>query len=122
MWARAMGEFEQMESFLRHMDEGWSTMPASPTLDMREDPLQYVVFFSMPGLDRSNVTVRLEGRVLTVRSRATDQARSHVSSYSYEQQFQLPGPVQDESRMQMALTNDVLRIQIPKAIEERKQS
>jgi HSP20 family molecular chaperone IbpA len=122
MWERAMGEFEQMESFMRHMDEGWSTMAASPTLDVHEAPSQYVVCFSMPGLDRSNVVVTLEGRLLTVRSAASDQARSHVSSYSYERRVLLPGPVQDESRIRMALTNDVLRIQIPKAAEEIKPS
>jgi len=118
LWEQAMSDFEQMESFMRHLDDGWESAAASPAMDMREEPGRYVVVFSLPGLDRSNITVNLEGRLLTVSSKTTDQARSHFSTYSFERRVLLPGPVKEGTQAQATLSNGVLRVRVPKGSDE----
>lgn len=115
MWEQAMSEFEQMESFMRHLDDGWAAAAPLPAMDMREEPDRYVVLFSLPGLDGSNITVNLEGRLLTVSSKTTDQARARFSTYSFQRRVLLPGPVEAGEQAQAVMSNGVLRVSVPKA-------
>jgi HSP20 family molecular chaperone IbpA len=117
LWAQAMSEFEEMDNFLRHLDDGWSLAATLPAGDMREEADRYVVLFSMPGLSRSNTTVTLEGRLLTVSINVTDQARSYANSYG----FSLPGPVKDGAHAEAVLSNGVLRVVIPKGRREESK-
>lgn len=114
LWAAAMRDFERMERFI-NFDEGWPSLVPEPTMDMRQEHGQYVVSFSLPGLDPSEVTVTLEGRLLRVSGELKAQTRQ--SPYTGQRRFEraviLPGPVRPESEATASYNNGVLRVVVP---------
>ena len=113
-----MAEFEQMERFI-NFDEDWSSLMISPTMDMKDETDEYVVVFSLPGQDESDIRVTLDGRLLTVSCRS-DARSPHTASYeSFVRSVWLPGPVGDEQSARAMITNGVLRILIPKGEDKQ---
>jgi len=112
---QAMAEFEQMDSFI-NFDEGWSSLMVSPTLDIRDetDENEYVVVFSLPGMDGSDIEVSLDGRLLTVACSSEADTPYSSSFGSFVRSVWLPGPVGDRELARAVLTNGVLRIVVPK--------
>ena len=116
MLQQAMREFEAMERSIS-VDDGWAALTASPTMDMREDDNSYHIVFSLPGLDEAELTVTLEGRLLTVLSTSGDQARHLSETRRFERRIWLPGPVADRTEAKAFLTNGVLKVMIPRSAE-----
>jgi len=115
---QAMAEFEQMAPII-NFDEGWSSLMLTPAMDMRDetDENEYVVVFSLPGIDASGIRVSLDGRLLTV-SCSSRGGTSHASGFGeFVRSVWLPGPVGDRELARAVVTNDVLRIVIPKGEE-----
>jgi len=96
-------------------DAGWNSLLASPTMDMREQGDHYVLDFSLPGMDASEIQVALEGRLLTVYTRVDEHAPNRSSVSRFERRILLPGPVEGAEAAQAVVTNGVLKIIIPKA-------
>ena len=116
LWRQALHDFEHLENFMRHWDKGWSSIAASPAMDMRDEAEQYVVLFCLPGLNPADVNVTLEGRLLCVAGRSRGQARSAAPlGGGFERRVLLPGPVGDETAARAFLTNGLLKIMVPKA-------
>jgi len=113
IFEEAMLEFEEMER-LFNLDEGWNQLMASPALDMRENEGDYTIVFSLPGLDETQVSVTLEGRLLTILGSHDPRARHSFGSQTFEHRIQLPGPVGQDPRVEAVLTNGILRVRIPK--------
>jgi len=114
MMQRMSSHFDEMENSLA-FDTGWSSLLASPTMDMREQGDHYVLDFSLPGIDASEIQVALEGRLLTVYTRVNEQAPNRRSLSRFERRILLPGPVEGADSAQAVVTNGVLKITIPKA-------
>jgi len=113
--SQALNDFERMEKLILDLDDGWASLSSSPAMDMREEKDHYTVLFSMPGLSPSDITVTLEGRLLSVMSNPKSQARLPHSGVSFERRVWLPGPVTDGDFAEAVLSNGILRVRIPKA-------
>jgi HSP20 family molecular chaperone IbpA len=108
MMADALQQFEQVERLLS-ADTPWSALPPSPTMEMRDQDESYVVLFSLPGADPSQIRVMLDGRLLTVASPV-----GRMDPRIFERRVWLPGPVRTDDYATAVLTNGILRVTVPK--------
>lgn len=116
---RAISDFERMEAiFDPHRD--WDAIPASPTMDMREHEDSYVVLFSLPGLNSSDVEVSLEGRLLNILTVFNHPAYRdpYGRPATLQRRVRFPGPVADAEMAQAFVTNGILTISVPKSYKE----
>lgn len=78
-------------------DTGWDTLPATPFVDLSEDPACYVVVMEAPGLSPSNIEINLRGRDLAIAGRSLTRCRTATGSLAtftcWEKRVRLPGPV-----------------------------
>jgi len=113
MFESAISDLWRMDPFL-NLDDGWETLMVSPTMDMKERDKDYVVVFSLPGIRLSDVTVTLEGRILTIITAVHGEEGGKGEVGRFERAIQLPGPVGDAHLAQAVLTNGILRVLVPK--------
>ena len=66
----------------------WDALPATPGMDMRDTPQQYVLSFSLPGVREQDVHVTFTGRLVIVRATLRDAADIPVGLIL--RRFQLP--------------------------------
>lgn len=85
----------------------------SPAMDMREFDDCYLVAISLPRDARPELSVTLDGRVLSVNGR---QSGRGGTAWQFAKRVQLPGPIETQS-VHATLTNGVLRIVAPKGNE-----
>ncbi len=108
----AWANFRAMDDWMRFND-GWTTLMASPTLDMRDMGHQYLVACSLPRSAVGDVRLNLHGRLLTIACDAPPSAGR--SAVRFERRLLLPGPVSADAEAEACWTNGILRIAIPKA-------
>ena len=92
-----------------------------PSLDLLEDPGEYIVELDMPGVNLRDVSISVAGRRLTlsgrreiVRDFASAQVRVRERwSGSFSRSIELPGLV-EEQRMTATLHEGILRIVLPR--------
>jgi HSP20 family protein len=94
-----------------------------PSMDVGETDKEFVITAELPGLERKDVEISLEGNVLTIRGEKKietspdDKNKNvHVSERSYGvfyRVIELPASV-DPSSVQATMSNGVLKITIPK--------
>ncbi|MDE0840050.1 MAG: hypothetical protein OSB41_13495, partial [Kiritimatiellae bacterium] len=104
IFASMMRDFQQFDALL-NIDEGWPTLAPSPALDMRDLENHYLVMFSLPGMCSEDVTLRLDGRILTLLCSAQD-----ATGPSFERRVMLPGEIDASRETQARLTNGVLKV------------
>ena len=97
-----------------NIDDGWSRLSVSPTMDMRSSKNGYLVSLSIPGVDASNLNVALDGRVLSVSARSALSGSNGQTYRRFERRILLPGAVGSISEARAGVTNGLLRIYIPK--------
>jgi len=97
-----------------HIDEGWDVLSASPTMDMRDGDSDYLVSFSIPGAEPSDIEVSLDGRVLTVQALAPVRGPHYTRLQRFERRVLLPGPVGGADHAHASITNGILRVHVPK--------
>lgn len=96
----------------------------SPSADIEDRGDRYVVRMDLPGVDKSDISVSLDGQVLSVSGKTSevkderDSAGRILRQERRTGQFQrvltLPGPVQSE-KMEAKYADGVLTITVPKA-------
>jgi HSP20 family protein len=99
---------------------GTSTARWLPSLDLLEEPGQYVVELDMPGVRLQDLTISVAGRRLTLTGRreiVRELSGSRIRlrerwSGAFSRSVELPGPV-DEERMTATLKEGILRIELP---------
>jgi len=137
--------FQEIEQMQQHMDRmfdnmlnrfssnrgtiGLGTTPAlstpfAPSLDLQDEGERYVVKFDLPGADKSNVKVQVNGQILTIsgkREETVEQKDNHGNlirqerkAGAFERSLTLPGPV-DSNGVQAKYDNGVLTVTLPKA-------
>lgn len=94
-----------------------------PEIDMREDQNQYIVLVNIPGAERKDISVNLEGQQLTVAGKQEYKKQdrdvngriifSERRSGRFQRSITLPSPVEKKG-MQTRINNGILRITIPK--------
>jgi HSP20 family protein len=103
----------------------WGGTTFSPSMDVEEQKGQYVVRMDIPGTDKSNISVDINDRKLTVSGKINEmveekgqnQLRKERRSGEFSRSMQLPGPVKSDE-MEAEYKNGVLVITLPKAEEE----
>jgi HSP20 family protein len=105
---------------------GSTNAPAiAPRLDLTDEGDVYVVHMDMPGVRKADISVQINGRTVTVSTRAAgavieqkDAAnrviRRERRSGVFQRSFDLPGPVVQE-QMKANYEDGVLTITVPKA-------
>ena len=127
--------FDDMFGFGSGSGSGWGSgggmaaYASAPRLDMHESEQELTIEAELPGVDRNDLDVRLEGDVLTLsgekRSRRDDkQHNAHLSECSYgrfQRSVQLPfRPEPDE--VQAEFEGGVLKLRVPKRPEAMQGS
>lgn len=133
-------EMERMrEQMMRMFDDSFGRLGASPLrlqreglgifapqMDLEEKQDRYVVRMDIPGTEKGDLSVNIEGQTLTVSGKTselreeTDRSRRLLRQERKSGQFQrsmtLPGPVQSE-KMEATYKDGVLTVTVPKADE-----
>jgi HSP20 family protein len=99
-----------------------------PTADIYETPDALKVVLEMPGVDKSNVNVRVENSVLTVEGRLDfSKYRDLQPLYTeynighYARSFRLTTKI-DQSKIGAEMKDGVLSLVLPKAEEAKSRS
>ena len=108
-----------------------STIPARvfvPTADIYETPDALKVVLEMPGVDKSNVNVRVENGVLTVEGqldfskyRDLQPLYTEYNIGHYSRSFRLTAKI-DQSKIGAEMKDGVLSLVLPKADEARPRT
>ncbi|MCG6938376.1 MAG: Hsp20/alpha crystallin family protein [Gammaproteobacteria bacterium] len=94
-----------------------------PEIDVKEDRTQYIVLVNLPGADKNDISVSLDGQRLTIKGRRKSQKENmdpsgnivirERRSGNFHRSITLPEPV-IEGGMKSRIKNGVLTIVIPK--------
>lgn len=97
-------------------DTEWEKVPLSPGLDMIQTDHGYVVAFSQPNMrDEDDVRIDYVNGSLNIESVVRD-VRGHAQGFSCRR-IRLPADSVSDGGMESALSNGVLRIFIPRAVQ-----
>lgn len=109
------------DQLMKNLEEDSVTW--SPRVDIQESEEHYLVRADIPGLERDDISVSVENRVLTLkgerRREKTDDRENRLLERAYGQfkrSFRLPSKVENE-KIKADYKNGVLTITIPKAKE-----
>ena len=105
-------------------EEGWARAPA---VDVCEQEKAYEITAELPGLDASNIDVKVANGVLTIKGEKKEEKEEKKADYylserrfgSFQRSFQLPDGV-DEEKIQANFDKGVLTIILPKGAEAQK--
>jgi len=117
-----------LESILRRGDFSTEGLPGwCPPVDLREDRESFVLTSEVPGVRADDLTVRVEGGVVTLEGRRAleREARSALRierPYGlFSRVLHLPAPV-DESKVRARLHLGVLEVVLPRSSDSRPHS
>lgn len=104
--------------------EGWGKAPA---VDVVEREKEFEITAELPGLDASNIDVKLANGVLTIKGEKKEEKEEKDKDYyiserrfgSFQRSFQLPEGI-DEDKIQAGFDKGVLTIRLPKGAEAQK--
>lgn len=102
----------------------WSTVPA---VDLGEKEKEYEITAELPGMDESNIEVKLSGDRLTIRGEKKEEKEEKKKDYflserrygSFERSFQVPADV-DANKIDATFKKGVLKVVLPKSVEALK--
>ena len=105
-------------------EEAWGKAPA---VDVCEREKEYEITAELPGMDSSNVEVKLSDGVLTIKGEKEEQKEEKQKDYhvserrfgSFQRSFELPEGI-DEDKIQASFEKGVLTIKLPKGPEAQK--
>ncbi len=121
MFNDSFGRFQQDPDF----QSMWGGTTFSPSMDLEEKDGNYVVRMDIPGVDKSDISVNIEDRVLevsgkideTVQEQGKNQLRKERRTGQFSRSFTLPGPVK-AAEMEARYESGVLIITVPKTAEQ----
>ena len=124
---RPLSLFDEIDRFTREMWDAWRpfTMEHSlvPHTDMYEENGQLVLKTELPGIDKKDLDVTLEGDRLNIKAEKKEEVKEdathHTRERYYGQYFRsitLPYPVK-EGEISATFDNGVLELRLPKAEE-----
>lgn len=121
----------QLEEFMRDMPsaEGWEALrTVEPFCDVKEQADHYLLSFDMPGLEKDNINVEVEGNRLIVsgerkQEREEKGGRTRLLERQfrrYERTLTLPTDVKAEG-VEATYQNGVLAVALPKSPDVKRQ-
>ena len=110
---------------LRPRELTWSTTPA---VDIVEKDTVYEITAELPGMDESNIEVKVSNGALTIRGEKKEEKEEKKKDYyiserrygSFERRFQVPQGV-DVSKINASFKKGVLTVILPKTPEAQAQ-
>jgi len=118
-----IGHIFQMAHDSRHnqalnlIERDWRNVGRISSMNMEEDGTNYIVTVSMPGFERDDIDVSLNGRILTIEAgmerRQTAQNSRAASTGRFKTQIMLPDDIAGESA-QASYEKSILKITIPR--------
>ena len=111
-------------------DPFWRTeisWPKAPAVDVAETNNGYEVTAELPGMDESNIEVKLADDVLTIKGEKKEEKEEKKKDYyvserrfgSFERSFTVPDGV-DTGKIEANFKNGVLTITLPKSAQAQK--
>jgi HSP20 family protein len=127
---RLFDEFDWRSPFRRSvfdMEPLWRrelTWTATPAVDIVEKDKAYEVMVELPGMDESNIEVKLANGTLTIKGEKKEEKEEKKKDYylserrygSFERRFQVPQGV-DTSKIEANFKKGVLTMTLPKTLE-----
>jgi Molecular chaperone (small heat shock protein) len=111
---------ERLESLFGRASPGWV-----PPVDLSESPERYLLTIELPGFDRANVSIDLEGQQLTVRGKRPGLGccperyqQLERGQGEFSRTFTFAAPIEGDA-ITADLANGVLTIQLPKTPQRR---
>jgi HSP20 family molecular chaperone IbpA len=102
---------------LHLLEQDWQNVGEISSMNMEEDGTNYVITVSMPGFNKTDINVSLNGRILTVEAAAEHQQAAQDSrathSGCFKTQIMLPNDIVGESA-QAFYRDGTLKITVPK--------
>ncbi len=110
---------------LRSREMTWVTTPA---VDIVEKDTAYEVTAELPGMDESNIEVKVSNGALTIRGEKKEEKEEKKKDYylserrfgSFERRFQVPQGV-DASKIDASFKKGILTVTLPKTPEAQAQ-
>ena len=95
-----------------------------PAVDVSEDQKEIVVHAEIPGMDKKDIDISLNGRVLTIQGERKQEREEKDKNYhrmerkhgSFTRSFELPADV-DGDKVEAEYKNGVLQLNLPKTKE-----
>ena len=119
-FARAMAQAQALldasAADLFSPDPAWSDLPPTPTCNLSASPEAFSLSIALPALAPSNLSVRLDGRLLSVDASADASSPSAASSSSFSYRTLLPGPVPPDAVPAISSTPNGVRIDVPRSV------
>jgi len=99
-----------------------------PSVDVEETDDHYIMSFDMPGLDKDNIDIEVQGHQLMIsgerkQERENGDARSRLQERRYgkfERVFTLPDDIRTDE-IEAQYRNGVLSVAVPKSAESKRQ-
>jgi len=124
---RQFHPFDMLQREIERLFDDFGRLPTTgtprllPDIEIAETDQDIEITAELPGLDRGDVDVRIDGNQLTIRAekkaeQQRDDKNVHLTERSYGvfyRVLELPGPV-DPAGVQATMANGVLKIRIPK--------
>jgi HSP20 family protein len=112
------------------LDPFWRTeitWPKAPAVDVAETDKAYEVTAELPGMDESNIEVKLADDVLTIKGEKKEEKEEKKKDYyvserrfgSFQRSFTVPAGV-DVSKIEANFKNGVLIVTLPKNAQAQK--
>jgi len=98
----------------------------APPVDVHEDENALVLRAELPGVQRDDIDIQIDGNVLTLKGERKIEAEKQSRRYhriervygNFVRQFQLPTNV-DATKIEASLTDGVLTLSLPKKEEQK---
>ena len=92
-----------------------------PPVDIYENTNEYLLIADLPGVDKSNLVINLDGELLTIEGRVGDDVAAtaverEFQLMDYRRSFELPNIV-DRDKVAAELKHGVLTLHLPKVDE-----
>ena len=124
---RPLSLFDEMDRLTREMWDAWRPFNLGdnlvPHTDMYEEKGHLVVKAELPGINKEDLDINLEGDRLTIKAEKKEEVKEdathHIRESYYGQYFRsvtLPYPVK-EDKVSATFDNGVLELRLPKAEE-----
>jgi HSP20 family protein len=124
---RTWGLLDEVETLAREMWDAWEPLQLDsslvPLTDMHEEKDQLVMKTELPGIDKKDLDISLEGDILTIKAEKKEEikeeATDHIRERRYGRYFRsltLPYPVKADN-ISATFDNGVLELRLPKAEE-----
>lgn len=132
--------FQEFESLLdrysksgglsKRLDTDLSFADWSPSVDIEEEDDKYLIKADLPGVDKKDIEVKLEGGVLSIRGekhtetetgKGTKRHRTERFHGTFARSFTLPDAVKAD-KVDASYKDGVLELSIPKAEEAKPKS